>query len=74
MYNLHEKGMTLVSPFVIGATKLLNNSHGEKVINFVAKLQEKDDKLKKEHPGKWAAKKIAKGTAKGLLGVPFSDN
>ena len=29
--------------------------------------QEKDEQLRKSHPVKWAVKKLAKGTVKGVL-------
>jgi hypothetical protein len=33
---------------------------------------EADGILKREHPGRWVAKKISIGTLKGLLGAGFS--
>lgn len=33
---------------------------------------EADEKLKKDHPGKWIVKKLTIGTIKGLLGAGFS--
>lgn len=71
--SIGEKvGFTILTPFIVTAEKICSTKWGNDIASFFVKQQEKDEKLKEEHPGLWAAKKLAEGTAKGLFGIPFT--
>ena len=48
------------------------NETSKSVGEFLAEQSDKEDKLKRDKPLLWAAKKIGQGALKGLLGVSFS--
>lgn len=73
--NLAEKGgMFLFGGFVKGVVepamtgiKILKDKTGIDIEKKMIENQEKDEELRNKHPVKWAAKKLAKGTVKGIL-------
>lgn len=73
--NVAEKGGMLllggivkgfVEPVMTGM-KVIKDKTGIDIEKKMIESQEKDEEERKNHPAKWAMKKLAKGTAKGVL-------
>ena len=63
--NVGEKvGITILLP-IAHITDNIYSRHGDKIDRIV----EADEKLKQEHPVRWATKKLAIGTLKGIFGA-----
>lgn len=63
--NVGEKvGDTIILPLVHLSEKIYFR-HRDKIDRIV----EADEKLKQEHPVRWATKKLAIGTLKGIFGA-----
>ena len=80
--NIVEKGGMLllggiikgfVEPAMTGM-KILKDKTGVDIEKKMVESQEKEEELRKKNPTKWAAKKLAKGTAKGILAGPLGIN
>ena len=73
--NIAEKGGMLllggiikgfVEPAMTGM-KILKDKTGIDIEKKMVESQEKEEEERENHPAKWAMKKLAKGTAKGIL-------
>lgn len=73
--NIAEKGGMLflggiikgfVEPAMTGM-KILKDKTGIDIEKKMVENQKKDEELREKNPTKWAAKKLAKGTVKGIL-------
>lgn len=41
---------------------------GKRMTEYIGETMEKEEKLKEEHPGRWALGKLLKGTLTGIIG------
>ncbi len=70
--NIFEKALIGGINKMMDAEEKLKEKTGIDLMKMTYDSIKADEKLKKEHPGRWIAKKITIGTLKGLLGAGFS--
>lgn len=56
------------------ADEWVKDKTGKGIVDRMTESREKDEALKENNPALWAAKKLAKGTAKGLIGISLHDD
>lgn len=56
----------VVEPVMTGM-EIIKNKTGINIEKKLIENKEKDEEQRKKHPTKWAIKKLAKGTGKGIL-------
>lgn len=65
--NILEKMLIKTGNSMIEAEIKLKEKTGIDLMKMTYDAVDADEKLKKNHPGKWIVKKLAKGTVKDIL-------
>lgn len=75
LFTAFAKGVIIpLANTFIDASQYVGEKTGKSIVDRMTESREKDEKLREEKPGLWAAKKVAKGAIGGITGATLHDD